>query len=318
MNGLTLHKLQFHLEQEGITEWGVVEASVLTQEAEHLEVWLENGYHADMHWMPRHKEKRINPSLLLSDVQSIVVVVINYFPGWEAGQGKEAKVARYALGKDYHKIIRKKLGRVLKSLQTETPGLQGRPFTDSAPALEKALAVRAGLGWQGKHSLLITKSHGSWVFIGLLFLNMAVEKIKPPTAIVSNHCGTCTACLIACPTDAIVAPTVIDSRKCIAYWTIENSHQQLPEFIEQNQQNWVFGCDICQEVCPWNIKFSSLTELPEFTPRTSLNPPKPEKLLNLNSNEFDREFTNSPIRRTGQIRLQRNLKSALKSVSQQL
>ncbi len=303
--------LEHALKAQGITQWRVLDPTDLDDEKKRLQAWLNEGYHADMEWMPRHAEKRCSPTLLWEGVQSVVVVVLNYFPGWEAGQGDSIKVARYALGKDYHKIIRRKLGKVLQHLQKEHPDLDGRPFVDSAPLLEKALAVRAGLGWQGKHSLLITKESGSWVMIGALFLNAPVETFHPPkeNTLPTGHCGTCTRCITACPTDAIVAPAQVDSRRCIAYWTIENSEDTLPSFIQKHQNGWIFGCDICQEVCPWNLKFSHLTEEVAFTPRPMLQKPDCEPLLSLTTEVFDVEFQNSPVRRTGLKHLKRNIKA---------
>lgn len=301
--------IQKQLNDVGITQWGVLTTDALKNEAQRLTAWLEAGHHADMDWMPRHAEKRVSPSDLWEGVQSVVVVAVNYFPGWEAGQGDDLKIARYALGKDYHKVIRRKLGKVLKALQAEHEGLEGRPFVDSAPLLEKALAVQAGLGWQGKHSLLITKEAGSWVMLGALFLNQAVDAYTSPheNTLESGHCGTCTRCITACPTEAIVSPTVVDSRRCIAYWTIENGDDALPDFIQDNQQDWGFGCDICQDVCPWNLKFSNVTEEPAFAPRAVLAHPNRAYFQSLSEAAFAQAFENSPLRRTGLRRIQRNI-----------
>lgn len=301
--------LEQHLNAVGITQWGVLTGESLAQEAQRLRAWLEAGHHADMDWMPRHADKRVTPALLWEGVQSVVVVAVNYFPGWKAGQGEGLKIARYALGKDYHKVIRRHLGKVLKALQAEYTNLEGRPFVDSAPLLEKALAVQAGLGWQGKHSLLITKEWGSWVMIGTLFLNQAVEAYTPPLGnhLETGHCGSCTRCITACPTQAIVAPTVVDSRRCIAYWTIENAEADLPPLIQANQEGWIFGCDICQEVCPWNLKFSSVTEEPAFVPRASLHDPSVSFLKGLTPESFEIAMQASPLRRTGLKRLHRNI-----------
>ncbi len=303
--------LENALNAYGITAWRVLNPSDLDEEKSRLKAWLHEGYHADMEWMPRHADKRCSPTLLWEGVQSIVVVVLNYFPGWEAGQGDTIKIARYALGKDYHKIIRRKLAKVLQHLQEEHPDLNGRPFVDSAPLLEKALAVRAGLGWQGKHSLLITKATGSWVMIGTLFLNKPVEWTHPPqeNTLETGHCGTCTRCITACPTEAILAPTQVDSRRCIAYWTIENADDALPEAITTHQNGWIFGCDICQDVCPWNIKFSHLTEEPAFAPRPMLQHPQQECFVSMTEEDFEKHFQNSPLRRTGLKRIKRNLPS---------
>ena len=296
---------------------GIVPASYLHEEAEKLQTWLSNGYQAGMDWMERYQSLRTNPSELLHQCQSVVMVGINYFPGWEAGQGAEVKVARYAVGKDYHKLIRRRLAKLMKAIQTVAPHVTGRAFVDSAPLLEKALAVRAGLGWQGKHSLRINPKLGSWLFIGELLITAPLVYDEPlPSNSLSesiSFCGTCTKCIQACPTSAIVAPTVVDATQCIAYWTIEaDATLPLPSTMKREQlQGWVFGCDICQEVCPWNIKFSALTQEPSFLPSVLLNTPNLEILQTLEGDLFDKTFSGSALRRSGSIKLQQNLDRAL-------
>jgi len=297
------------MQDHGIDLWGGLAVESLEKERPRLKAWLDQQYHADMDWMHRNSDKRLDVQQLWPGAKSILVVAINYFPGWEAGQGEDVKIARYALGKDYHNVIRKRLRNVLKQLQETYPELKGRPFTDSAPLLEKPLATMAGLGWQGKHSLLITKEYGSWVFIGSLVLNMELESPLMPAVnqLDSGHCGTCTRCIEACPTDAIVEPTVVDSNKCIAYWTIESKALEIPKAVKDQQQNWVFGCDICQEVCPWNLKFSSVTSDVAFHPRPLLNPiPSRQALQGWDNALFDKGFENSPLKRTGLLKLKVN------------
>ncbi len=292
---------------------GIVPASYLHEEAEKLQTWLSNGYHAGMDWMERYQSLRTNPAELLTNCQSVIMVAINYFPGWEAGQSDAVKVARYAVGKDYHKLIRRRLAKLMKAIQTVAPQVTGRAFVDSAPLLEKALAVRAGLGWQGKHSLLINPKLGSWLFIGELLITAPLVYDEPlPINSLSesiSFCGSCTQCIQACPTDAIVEPTTIDANRCIAYLTIEaDAALPLPSTIEREQlQGWVFGCDICQEVCPWNIKFSALTQEPSFLPSSLLNTPNLEMLQTLEGDLFDKTFSGSALRRSGAIKFQQNL-----------
>jgi epoxyqueuosine reductase len=229
-------------------------------------------------------------------------------------------IARYAWGQDYHKVIRKKLKQLLLRLQTLDPRIQGRGFTDSAPLLEKALAVQAGLGWQGKNSLLLTKEYGSYVFLAELLLNVPLvnevasndsDTLLPALQIQdTSHCGRCQRCMQACPTEALVAPAVLDANRCIAYWTIESHAEALPTAISEKQSGWVFGCDICQEVCPWNIRFAHPTQEAAFTPRPLIMELDAPTLATMDASTFDAAFTVTPLRRTGLTRLKRNLLSA--------
>jgi epoxyqueuosine reductase len=292
---------------------GIMPASYLQEEAEKLQQWLGNQYHAGMDWMTRYTSIRSNPTEILPDCQTVVMVGINYFPGWEAGQGKDAKIARYALGKDYHKLIRRRLAKLLKIIQQRIPTAQGRAFADSAPLLEKALAVRAGLGWQGKHGLLINPTLGSWIFLGelLLTIPLAYDEPLPVNSLAEtiSLCGNCTRCITACPTQAITAPTVVDANRCIAYWTIEAPLEAaLPESLSAELfQQWVFGCDICQEVCPWNIKFAQLTSEHHFLPQPLLETPENKTLQQLSSEQFEQVFAGSAVRRAGFVKFQQNL-----------
>jgi epoxyqueuosine reductase len=292
---------------------GIIPATILHEEAKKLQSWLDKGYHAGMDWMERYQSLRSNPAELLHNCQSIVMVGINYFPGWEVGQGDEIKIARYAVGKDYHKLIRRRLAKLMKAIAEINPAITGRAFVDSAPLLEKALAVRAGLGWQGKHSLLINPQLGSWLFIGELLITapLAYDEPLPSNSLSESisFCGSCTRCIEACPTDAILEPAIVDANRCIAYWTIEaDVALPLPSSLPtQAFKGWVFGCDICQEVCPWNIKFSSLTQEPSFLPSPLLKNPRTETLRNLAATVFDKTFAGSALRRSGAEKLQQNL-----------
>ncbi|MFM7390744.1 MAG: tRNA epoxyqueuosine(34) reductase QueG [Vampirovibrionales bacterium] len=300
----------------GFCEVGFLPPLVLQEESQRLQQWLTEGKHADMTWMQTHAHFRTQPSQLIEDCQGVVVLLMNYAPPPEVEP--KLKIARYAWGKDYHKVIRKKLQQLLAKLQQSDPTLQGRGFTDSAPILEKALPVRAGLGWQGKNSLLLTKKHGSYVFIAELLLNQPVVEAPSHDSPVpwqlddTNHCGRCQRCITACPTDALVAPTVMDANQCIAFWTIESSSPTIPEPIAEKQAGWVFGCDVCQEVCPWNERFAHPHTEPEFQPRPWLMNLTAEQLLTMDEATFDTTFTNTPLRRTGLKRLQRNVRNAIK------
>jgi epoxyqueuosine reductase len=295
-------------------ELGFVKVAILpcqaiaSEESASLSQWLEKGYQAGMTWMEQYQDLRSDPSGLLDGAKSIVLVLANYAP--PAGAEPHLKLARYAWGQDYHKVLKKKLKTLLKQIQAVVPEAKARYFTDSAPILEKAFAATAGLGWQGKNSLLITQDHGSWVFIGELLLNLELD--PDPwllRAQQSDHCGTCTRCLEACPTQAIVEPYVVDANRCIAYGTIEHEGPTLPALLETQLHGWVFGCDICQEVCPWNERFWQPSQILEFQPRPDLMALTPETILAWTTEMFEETMTATPLRRTGLEALQRNVKN---------
>lgn len=299
---------------------GITRAEALQEEGLRLESWLAQGYNAGMDWMNRYREARKDPRELLPGCKSVVCVALNYYTE-DALEVGDVKIARYARGKDYHKLIRKRLGKLLTLIQEQVPGVEGRPFSDSAPLLERALAVRAGLGWVGKNGNLITKntaskrspSIGSWVFLGELLLTLELEPDEPKTL---NHCGSCTRCIDICPTEAIVAPAVIDANRCLPFWTIEDRGETLPEGISANLQSWAFGCDLCQEVCPWNVKFQTPTAEAAFSPNPLLNPAQSSILLGLSEEEFAQTFAGTPLRRPGYQRFSRNVKAAALSGEQ--
>jgi epoxyqueuosine reductase len=280
---------------------------VSQQAASYLTQWLEQGQYADMTWLPRSLPLRQNPALLMENTQTVVIVTLNYYQPMP-NPPPVYKVARYAWGQDYHKVMKQKLKAALKQLQAQHPDLNGRPLVDSAPVMEKALAVAAGLGWQGKHSNLIAPQLGSWVFIGVLLLDKPLEQ-PPALTPLPDYCGRCTRCVDACPTQAINPDTrSVNSNQCIAYWTIESDVDSLPPAISQNQQGWLFGCDICQEVCPWNHKWETPTKEVSFTDRnvSFLDNTKPF-LLNSDNTEFNTVMKVSSAKRTGQKNLVRNL-----------
>lgn len=277
----------------------------LTQEAEHLSSWLNLGFYGEMTWMQTHFDKRKDPLSLMPGTQSILCVAINYYPG-EIPENTEYKIARYAHGDDYHDVVKKKLKQLLAWLKTFEPSIEGRPLTDSAPILEKALAVKAGLGWQGKHSNLITKDVGSWVFLGELLLNVTFPDAPTPEPM-ADFCGRCRRCIDACPTQAIVDNAVVDATKCISYWTIESKQPEFPASIRENLSGWLFGCDICQEVCPWNQKFQVPTAEPAFASRPWNKTVHSAEIKDMTPEQFSKRYRKSPVKRVKLAGLKRNL-----------
>jgi epoxyqueuosine reductase len=281
------------------------------QQVDYLTDWLQQHYHAEMGWMANHFEKRINPAGLMENTQSIVCVAMNYYvpDDYDPEDSSALKIAKYARGSDYHKVVKKVLKQLLKAIQEVAPHVSGRPLTDSAPIMEKPLSVQAGLGWIGKNGTLILPGKGSWYFLGELLLDIPLETISSRQE-VPNHCGSCTRCIEACPTDAIVNPAVIDANRCIAYWTIEYKGDQIPEPITENLNGWIFGCDICQDVCPWNVRFAKPTAIEAFQPRTINRKPDAETLLSLDQETFSEVFQASPIKRAQLAGLHRNVNNA--------
>lgn len=278
-------------------------AEALTQDGDRLREWLARDFHGEMAWMAREPEKRSDPRALFPEARSIVVVALNYFTEHKhEDDSAKGKVSRYAWGDDYHDVLREKLSELLDWIRSEKPDVTGKICVDTAPFMDKAWAARAGLGWLGKHTNLITKELGSWVFIGSLLLNIELDY---DTETVEDHCGTCTACLDACPTNAIVEPYVVDSRKCISYATIELRDEKLSDEIAANLNGWLYGCDICQDVCPWN-RFETKTNESRFEPR------KGETSLVLNTveqmthDEYVTRFRGSAVKRAKLDGLKRN------------
>lgn len=286
----------------GFSKVGIADATELTEESKRLRTWLQLGYQATMGWMDRTADKRADPRLVLPEVRSIIVVALNYYTSYQHSNTSDTgKISRYAWGDDYHDVLTEKLSALLDWIQQELPDTKGKICVDAQPAMDKAWAARAGLGWIGKHSNLITMEYGSWVFLGELFLNLPLES---DTKKIPDHCGSCTACLDACPTDAIVQPYVVDARKCISFATIESKS----ETLDVPTEGWIFGCDICQDVCPWS-RFSKPTQEERFEPRKGLVEPKLTELQNLTPKEFSIRFQGSPIKRAKHRGLQRNLLS---------
>ncbi len=271
-----------------------------------LSSWLTRNYQADMAWMEAYQEKRLDPRLLMDGAKSILCVAVNYYNPPEtsfSGEKNSARFSRYVLGKDYHLVLKERLHRLLEKIHSLTPQAEGRVFVDTGPVMEKYWAQQAGIGWLGKNGNLITKEYGSWVFLGEILLNIELEPDQPHP----DHCGTCTRCFQACPTNAIVEPSVVDSRKCISYWTIEYRGKTFPGKIRENLNGWVYGCDICQEVCPWNIRFSRETTVDEFRTRDEVFSQPLEVMKDWSQEEYRHLFSKSAIKRVKYAGLLRNL-----------
>jgi epoxyqueuosine reductase len=298
----------------GFHKVGVVRAEPLVKEREQLNEWLARGFHGEMRWMARDGEesitRRTDPRSLLASARSVVAVALNYFTPHEHAEGaSRGKVSRYAWGDDYHDVVGEKLKRLLAWIKSEWPEAEGKIACDIQPTMDKAWAARAGLGWIGKHSNLITREYGSWVFLGELFLNLELE---PDAEESGDHCGTCTLCIEACPTAAIVEPRVVDSNRCISHATIELRDENLPPQVEENLTGWLYGCDICQDVCPWN-RFEKPTDENRFAPREGETSIEIEKILGLTPDEYAARFRRSPMKRTKLTGLKRNARALVKA-----
>jgi len=293
-----LHKLS---EKYGFIAVGVAAARKLHEEENKLKNWLEKGFHGSMQYMENHFDKRLDPTLLVPGAKSVICFLYNYYPA-EKQNPDAPKVAKYAYGEDYHRVIKDKLYDLVAEMQSASGPIEGRIFVDSAPVMERQWAALAGLGWTGKNSLLLRKGVGSYFFIATIVCDLDIEPDAPTT----SHCGTCTACIDACPTQAIVQDGVIDASKCISYLTIELKDQLIPDAFEGKMDNWLFGCDICQDVCPWN-RFSKPHTEQAFTAH--------KEILNLSSQEwealeestFNTLFKHSPLKRSKWKGLQRNI-----------
>lgn len=287
--------------EQGFTACGFSIADRLTDEETPLKKWLEAGLNATMEYMKNHYEKRLDPRLLVDKSRSVISVLLPYFPAQTLPTSNHYTLSKYAYGKDYHEVMKKKLHLLMADIKEQIPAFEGRAFVDSAPVLEKAWAQKCGLGWIGKNSCLINKKHGSFHFIGEIISNLELLPDAPAT----THCGNCKRCIDACPTKAIIAPGVIDARKCISYLTIE-SREALPENLKSNFKNSIFGCDICQDVCPYN-RFSTPHQIPEFNPHPALFKMDPSKWQQLSRKDFNEYFRKSAVKRTKYDGFMRNI-----------
>jgi epoxyqueuosine reductase len=270
---------------------GISKAGFLEHEAPRLENWLNKNQHGQMSYMENHFDKRLNPTLLVDGAKSVVSLLLNYYPS-EIQNQESYKISKYAYGQDYHSVIKEKLKELLFSIQENIGAVYGRAFVDSAPILDKAWAAKSGLGWIGKNSNLLTQQVGSFYFIAELIIDLELEYDYATT----DHCGTCTACIDACPTEAIVAPYIVDGSKCISYFTIELK-ENIPPELKGKLDDWAFGCDICQDVCPWN-KFSKPHSEPLFNPNPELLSMTKKDWEEITEETFKIVFKNSAVNRT--------------------
>jgi epoxyqueuosine reductase len=285
----------------GFLSCGISKAGFLEEEAPRLEAYLKKSFNGQMHYLENNFDKRLDPTLLVDGAKSVISLLLNYYP--ENQQIEDTyKISKYAYGQDYHFVIKEKLKELLHSIQSEIGEVSGRAFVDSAPILDKAWAAKSGLGWMGKSTNLITQKAGSFYFIAELIIDLKLEYDHA----VTDHCGTCTACIDACPTEAIVAPYVVDGSKCISYFTIELK-EALPLEMKSKMDDWIFGCDVCQDVCPWN-RFSKAHSEPLFNPNPELLSFSKKDWQDITAETFTEVFKNSAVKRTKLQGLERNIK----------
>tara|TARA_B110000459_G_C16610583_1_gene495889 strand:+ start:2195 stop:3127 length:933 start_codon:yes stop_codon:yes gene_type:complete len=304
MNSLKInytHQIKTEASRLGFSFCGVSKAGYLEEEAPRLESWLNKKMHGDMHYMENNFDKRLDPTKLVEGSKSVISLLFNYYPE-ELQREDSYKISKYAYGEDYHFVIKHKLKDIVHFITDNIGDVDARVFVDSAPVLDRAWAKKSGLGWVGKNGMLINKKQGSFFFLAEIILDLELAYDNP----VIDHCGTCTACVDACPTEAILPNKVVDGSKCISYFTIELKDEILPEEVTGKFNDWMFGCDICQDVCPWN-RFSLVHNEPKFKPN--------EKLLNFSKSEwneiteevFQEIFKRSPVKRTKYAGLKRNI-----------
>jgi epoxyqueuosine reductase len=283
----------------------VAEARFLSEEAPRLEEWLKRGYHGKMGYLANHFDKRLDPTLLVPGARSVISLVYPYFPKKELfTQPGDFKVAKYAYGEDYHTVVREKLRQLFEEMHGEVGEIAGRVFVDSAPVMERAWARESGAGWIGKNSLLLNRGMGSFFFLAEIIIDLPLDYDSPT----GDYCGTCTACMDACPTDAISEPYVVDGSRCISYFTIELK-EQIPAEVKGKFENWVFGCDICQDVCPWN-RFAKPHNEPRFSPDPAMEKMDRGDWTELTEEVFDKVFGKSAVTRAGYEGLMRNIRFA--------
>jgi epoxyqueuosine reductase len=296
-------KIKQKARELGFELTGIAPAEPLTEEAIRLAVWLARSYHATMDWIERNNDKRTNPQKIVPGAQSIISVAINYYTSHEITDHPErGKISRYAWGDDYHDIVGNRLKLLWEFVKELMPEAEGRYYVDTGPVMEKVWAMRAGNGWVGKHTNLISREYGSWIFLGEIITTLKLEYDIPT----QDYCGTCRRCVDACPTGAIVDEYILDSNRCLSYITIEH-RDAYPEHIKPNTEQWIFGCDICQDVCPWNIKFARPSAVEGFQPRPENLNPLLIDIVQMAQEDFSRQFRKSPVKRTKLKGLKRNV-----------
>ena len=301
-------KLKEYAKSVGFQDIGISKAITLEKEAKDLERWLKSDYQGEMSYMERNFDLRIDPRKLHENTKSIISLSYNYFKEEnQEDDPEQIKISKYARGRDYHLVLKRKLKLVIEWLKNELGDISARGFVDSAPIMERVWAEKSGVGWVGKNSLLLTKAKGSYFFLAEILLDLELDYDSP----VKNYCGTCTKCIDACPTQAIVAPYVVDSKKCISYLTIEYRGEALPQDYTNHSQGWVYGCDICQDVCPINARAQQHKE-PEFEDKSIFSSMHRSIWEEITEDNFNEVFHDSPIKRTGYKGLMRNLEFSKK------
>lgn len=302
MNPISQHTQLIKAEAQrlGFMFCGISKADFLEEDAPRLEQWLKKGMQGEMHYMENHFDKRLDPRKLVDDAKSVISLALNYYPS-QIQNPEAPQISKYAYGEDYHTVIKDKLKALLAFIREEIGEVAGRGFVDSAPVLDKAWATKSGLGWLGKNGNLINKNQGSFFFLAELIVDIDLLADHA----VADHCGTCTKCIDACPTDAIVAPYVVDGSRCISYFTIELK-EAIPESMKGAWQDWAFGCDICQDVCPWN-RFSTPHTEERFEPKAQLMAMNKQEWMEITADVFNDLFKKSAVKRTGLEGLRRNV-----------
>lgn len=286
----------------GFMSCGIAKADFLEEEAPRLENWLKANHHGEMGYMENHFDKRLDPRILVDGAKSVVSLTLNYYTDEKQTDTSAPKISKYAYGTDYHSVIKDKLQELMAFIRSHIGEVDGRCFVDSAPVMDKVWAQKAGLGWRGKNSNLISKKAGSFFFLAELIIDLELEYDNPFT---TDHCGSCTRCIDACPTDAIIAPYTVDGSRCISYLTIELKNE-IPREFKGKMDNWMFGCDICQDVCPWN-RFATTHQESQFEPKENLLGLSKAELIDMTDEVFKRVFKNSPVKRTKYNGLKRNI-----------
>lgn len=285
----------------GFNFCGISKAEFLEKDAPKLEAWLKRGYQGKMSYLENHFDKRLNPTLLVPEAKSVISLMYNYYPKQDLAKDSNFKIAKYAYGEDYHFVVKDKLKTLLQRLRDKLGEVNGRVFVDSAPVMERSWAAKSGMGWIGKNSLLLNRNAGSFFFLAEMIIDLELEYDGP----IQDYCGTCTACMDACPTEAIPEPYEVDGSKCISYFTIELK-EEIPQSVKGKFENWIFGCDICQDVCPWN-RFAAPHKEPRFEPADVLKEMTPGDWQDLSEEVFNKVFKKSAVKRTGFKGLMRNI-----------